>query len=193
MPFFISSWNLNPNRLWFVRLADSGSAISVELYLTEADAEARSNLQAEGSSQGYGENLEVYLVSEESTSVQISLFQDFLTWHLKVSGSSGDPSKIFKIREFVELDEVSHPIFRNTGLSLIRAKAEIDAHTHARYNRAVQLGTHLPGINAGDICSLSSVTRGISELGQIVRRQIAGTPDSLVDTLEIASFKALKR
>lgn len=193
MAFSINNWNLNPNRVWYVLLSDSGSAISAGLYLTEEDAESQSNPQAEGSTQGYGDGLDVYLVSDENSIVQISLFQDFLAWHLKVSGSSGDPARVFKIKEFVDLDEISHPVYRNAGLSPVRASAEIDAHTHAIYNRTVQLATHLPDVNVGDICGLSSVDRGISDLGQVMRRRIIGTPESLIDTLEISSFKPLKR
>ena len=41
MAFSIDSWNINPNRAWFVRLSDSGSGISVELYLSPEDAQAQ--------------------------------------------------------------------------------------------------------------------------------------------------------
>ena len=99
------------------------------------------NIQAAGESSGYGSNLEVHLISEEDASYQLSFFQDILPWHLKVSGASADPVKIFKVKEFIDLDEISHPVFRNAGLSEIRARAEIDSHTHAKFFHSVELGT----------------------------------------------------
>lgn len=189
----VSAWNLEPNRVWFVRLEDSGSGISVELYLSEMDAAEKVNRQAYGSTTGYGSDLELSLTSDPDAPVQISKHQSTLPWHMKVTGSPGDSTQIFKINEFVDLDSINHPIFRNAGLAQVRAKAEIDAHTHAMFTRAVQMGTHLPELKVGDVCSVSSVIRNISELGQVMRHLISGTPSSLVDTLDLASFKPLKR
>jgi hypothetical protein len=38
MSFAINDWNLNPNRLWYIKIIDIGTKISVELYRTQEDA-----------------------------------------------------------------------------------------------------------------------------------------------------------
>ena len=189
----IVNWNIAEKSTWFVRLADSGSAVAVELYVTQADAEAQTNLQASGGTSGYGSSLEVELTNEEDAAAPVSLFQEDYSWHLSVAGQSGDDTKIFKVREFVEMDEISHSIYRNSALITARATAEINAHTHAAIVRNISLGTHLPEIEVGQIAELDSSRRGIDDLSQIYEHQIVGTPDSLVSEIETRKYLELKR
>lgn len=193
MAFSILNWNIAENIVWYVRLSDTGAGVSAELYLTRADAEARTNLQAGGESSGYGSNLEITLTNEDGASVPVSFFQEGYSWHLTVAGGSGDPVKIFKVREFVDLEEIVHPIYRNSALLEARAAAEINAHTHARINRTLLLGVHLPGLKAGDILRLNSNRRGIDDLSQVFEHRILGTPDSLVSEVDVVKFLELKR
>lgn len=192
MALSIENWNIAENILWYARLSDSGSGVAVEMYLTQADAEAQTNMQASGESSGYGED-EVVLTNEESAMVPISLFNDAYSWHLAVRGEEGDPVTIFRVREFVEMDEISHSIYRNSALITARATAEINAHTHAAIIRNIILGTHLPEIEVGDIAGLDSARRGVDDLSQIHEHQIIGTPDSLVSEIEIRKYLELKR
>lgn len=189
----IENWNIDENIVWYVRLADSGSAISVEMYLTQADAEAQTNLQASGGSSGYGSGLEVTLTNEEGAETPVTVFRDEYSWHLTVAGQNGDDTKIFKVKEFVEMDEISHSIYRSSALVTARATAEINAHTHAAIVRNVSLGIHLPEIEVGDIAGLDSARRGIDDLGQIHEHQIIGTPDSLVSDIEVRKYLEIKR
>jgi len=189
----IVNWNIAEKSTWFVRLADGGSAVAVELYVTQADAEAQTNLQASGGTSGYGSSLEVELTNEEDAAAPVSLFQEDYSWHLSVAGQSGDDTKIFKVREFVEMDEISHSIYRNSALITARATAEINAHTHAAIVRNISLGTHLPEIEVGQIAELDSSRRGIDDLSQIYEHQIVGTPDSLVSEIETRKYLELKR
>jgi hypothetical protein len=193
MSFSIINWNISENIVWYVRLADTGSAVLVELYLTEADAEAQTNLQASGESAGYGSSLEVTLTNEEDASAPVSIFQAGYDWHLVVAGQNGDETKIFRIREFVDLDEIAHSAYRNSLLVEARATAEINAHTHARITRTVLLGSHLPQIEPGDILGLDSDRRGINDLSQVFEHRIAGTFNSLVSELDAIKFLGLKR
>ncbi|MFA5706157.1 MAG: hypothetical protein WDA41_07365 [Candidatus Neomarinimicrobiota bacterium] len=195
MAFSITAWNINPNRVWFVRLSDAGSNIGVELYLTQADAEAQTNRQASGSTTGFGSDIEVILTPDLGATVPAVFYLDY-TWHLKVSGSDGDETKIFKVKEFVDLDEISHPIYRNTDLITTRATAEIDAHTHAVIRKEVTLGSHIPDIEPGDIVTINSTRRGKDELLQVTEHRIAAEiseETSLTSTLSIAGYLALKR
>jgi hypothetical protein len=193
MTMQINHWNVAENNVWYVRLADSGTGVSVELYLTEADAEAQTNLQASGESSGYGSNLEIELTNEEDATIPVTMFCEDYSWHVKVSGESEDSTKIFKLREFVEMDEISHSVYRNSVLITARATAEIDAHTHAAIIRSIVLGTHLPGLEAGQIAGVNSARRGVNDLSQVHEHTIIGTHDSLVSELETRKYIELTR
>ncbi|MBA7630056.1 hypothetical protein ES703_37564 [subsurface metagenome] len=193
MALSIVNWNIAEKSTWFVRLADSGSSVSVEIYVTQADAEARTNLQASGESPGYGSGLEIELANEEDAATPVSLFQEDYSWHLTVTGQSDDDTKIFKVKEFVEMDEISHSIYRNSELIAARATAEINAHTHAAIVRNISLATHLPDAEPGDIAGLDSTRRGVDDLSQVYEHQIVGTPDSLISEIETRKYLELKR
>lgn len=194
----ISSWNINPNRMWWVRLSDAGSAIRAELYLSQADAEAQTSLQAAGTSTGFGIGLPITLANESGATEPVALFQDIYSWHLLVSGADGDPVKIYRVKEFVDLDEISDPIYRNEDLIATRAKAEIDAHTHATITKDIALGSHIPTLEPGDVVQLASSRRGKTELLQAMEHRIAGEVSdsgemSLTSSLIAAGYLALKR
>lgn len=193
MALSVINWNIDENIVWYARLADTGSAVSVELYLSEADAEAQDNLQASGESSGYGSEMEVTLENESEAATPVSFLQEEYDWHLIVSGQNGDPVEIFKIKEFVEMDEISHAIYRNSTLINSRAVAEIDAHTHAAIIRNISLGAHLPELEVGDIARLNSSRRGVDDFSQVVEHEIVGTPDSLVSNIVTKKYLELKR
>lgn len=195
---FITAWNLDPNRLWFVRLEDAGAGIRAEIYLTQADAEAETGLQASGTSSGYGSDLQVTLENDPAFTVPISLFQSIYTWHLKVSGALLDPVTIYRVKEFVDLDEISHSIYRNEELITSRARAEIDAHTHALIRKEVDLGSHIPTLEPGEIVQLASARRGKTERLQVMEHRISGEVSEggemrLTSAIAVAGYLALKR
>jgi hypothetical protein len=194
----ISSWNIDPNRVWFVRLADNGANIAVELYLNKANAQAQANRQAHGNTSGFGSNLPVTLANDPGAAYPVSLFQPAYPWHLRVSGSDADPAKIYRIKEFVDLEEISHPVFRNAALITTRASAEIDAHTHARIAKEIELGSHLPTLEPGDTVRLNSTRRGKDEILQAIEHRIQGEINEggearLTSTLTVAAYIALRR
>lgn len=198
MALSIVASNLNPNRLWYVKLSDAGTGIAVELFLTEADADAGTNRQAHGTSTGYGSSVEVVLNADPGATVEISTFQTGQTWHLKVGGAGSDPTVVERMAEFVELDEISHPIYRNADLITTRATAEIDAHTHARLQKDIDLGSHLPTLEPGDILRLNSTRRGKNELLQVAEHRISaevseGGEMSLTSSVTAAGYIVLKR
>jgi len=193
MALSIVNWNIAENTVWYVRLAVSGSAISIALYLSEADAAAQTNAQASGVSSGYGTSLEITLTNTSGATTPVSIFRDDYAWHLIISGASGDSAKIIKIKEFVDLDEISHAIYHNGTLIEARAIAEIDAHTHAAIIREIALASHLPSLEPGDIVNLDSDRRSLDDMGQVFEHTITGTPNSLTDTIEMRKFLELKR
>ena len=196
--FSLESWNINPNKSWFVRLADGGANIAVGLYLSRDEAEAQTNRQAHGVTSGFGSALPVTLAMDAGSTIPISLFQELHTWHLKVSGQDGDSIKIYKIKEFVDLDEVSHPIYRNSCLITSRATAEIDSHTHARILKEVELGSHLPELEPGRVVRLDSSRRGKDNLLQTLEHRIAGEISEdreakLTSSVTVANYLTLRR
>lgn len=193
MAFSITAWNLNPNRTWFVRLADAGSTISVELYSSLANAQARTNLQASGATTGFGSSMSVTLTNATGAAYPVSLYDATYVWHLQVSGSDGNATKILRVRDFVDLDEIDHAIYHNADLIPLRAAAEINAHTHAQYTRSLECAAPDLTVKEGTVGKIISARRGISELGQVVLHTVSGTPNSLTGSLELITYKALKR
>jgi hypothetical protein len=194
----ISSWNIDPNREWYVSLSDVGTGLMVQLYLSQSDAQAGTNIQASGYSSGYGTGLPVTMANRPGATYPVSLFQSTYAWHLKVSGSAGDAEKIVRLKAFVELDEISHALFRNADLIAIRATAEIDAHTHAKIPREIQLGSHVPTLEPGDVVSMDSSRRSKNEMGQVSECRIIGElsdggETKLTNTAIIPIYQALKR
>ncbi len=194
----INGWNINPNRRWFVRLVAGASDILAELYLTQADAEAQANRQASGRTTGFGSGMPVALENDPGATHPVSFFQGAYSWHLKVSGQSGDPATIYRVAEFVELEEISHPIYRNSRLISTRATAEIDAHTHATVRTELDLGSHLPALEPGDVLRLNSSRRGKDENRQVFEHRISGEiggdgEAKLTSTVIVASYIELRR
>ena len=194
----IASWNINPNRVWWVRLSDGGSGIRAEIYLSKAEAEAQSGVQASGTSAAFGTAQPIVLTNDGAATYPVVLFQDIYTWHLLASGADGDPVQIYRMKEFVDLDEINDPIYRNELLITTRGKAEVDAHTHATITKDIALGSHIPTLEPGDIVQLASARRGKTELLQVMEHRIAGEVNdsgemSLTSSLIAAGYLVLRR
>jgi len=194
MSFDVTAWNIDPNQDWYVRLYNGTTGIAVQLYNTQADAEAQTSVVATGLSSGFGTDKEVTFTT--GTDV-VSLFQDTYSWHLKVSGLVSDPAKIYLIKRFVELDDIESAIFSNELIIPIRATAEIDAHTHAKVIYDIQLGSHLPTLVCGDVITLTSTRRNFSKMLQVLDSQISYGTDknksSLTTSIRATEFIELKR
>lgn len=191
MAFAITNWNLTPNREWYVRLAWADPVVSVALYLTQADAQGQTNRQASGTVAA-GDDVPVILTADGGAPA-ISFYQETEAWHLKISGQAGDPTLISRVREFVDLDDITHPIYRNPLLITRRAAAEIDAHTHVELLRGLELAAHYPDAEPGQVVRLSSTRRGMDIMAQVRDFTISGDPDHLVTTINCAAYMALKR
>jgi len=191
MTISIVNWNVAENVPWYVRIADNGTGLDVELYAAQADAAAQTNLQAGGATAGYGSELDVTLTAAEGASV--TLWQDVYAWHLQVAGQAGDATRILRVGSFVDLEEIVHPIYRDEALITRRAAAEIDAHTHARLAKMLTLGTHLPELEVGDILQVDSARRGMSIMAQVDGHTIDGDPDALISTVTVSGYLELRR
>jgi len=189
MPYSINDWNLNPNQQWYVVVKDIGSVMDVALYSTLADAQAETNIFAEADSVPFGSSQSV--VFEPVQSGSISFFNDELTYHLKVSGSDGDPEKIFSIAPFIDLPDINNSIYRSESLIQTRAISEINIHTHIKVIREIGVATHIPSIKVGDVCRVNSTRLGIDVLTNVEEVVIMGNADSLTNHLGTVEYTDL--
>lgn len=187
MSFTITEWNLNPNRNWYIFLSDSGSYISVELYTSQADANAKTNLVASGAG-GYGAGTQITLSMEDDGTPEISLFNSNLEYHLAVTGLSGDLSKLFHMAPFVDLDEINNGIYQSTALIQAKALHEINTHTHTSKERVIDLAGPFHQILVGDVLRVQSDTRGLDVLTTVTETAITGAADSLTAQVETVEY-----
>lgn len=197
MALEIVNWNLGENIDWWCALSISGGNMLAILYASEADAQAGENGVYGGSTAGLGSGLPLVL-RELGGTAAAPYHQSEYDWHLLVSGQSGDPERLLRVRAFVDLEPISHSVYRNQQLIAARATAEIDAHTHARLLTRLPLAIHLPTLEVGDIVRLSSARRGVTRLHQVVAHTIvaaraADGGASLTSELELAHHVELTR
>ena len=198
MAFLIAAFNVKPNREWFIKLSDSGSAILAELFLTEAHAQTGTERQAHGTSSGYGVGMEITLENDSGAAEPVTgKYSDVDAWHLKASGESGDPAKIFRMPAFEDLLDISDAIYLNAELGARRAVTEIDAHTHLAKIRRIDLAVHLPQLEPGETPRLNSARESINELGQCdsftISGSVSGQETKLTTSLEMRTYQAMTR
>lgn len=181
MSYSITDWNLNPNILWFVKISDIGSEMQIDLYETEADAIAETNVIA-SSAVAFGTG--VVVIFADVAAYGISYFNSALSYHMKVTGIDGDTTKIFKIAPFTDLPDVNNSIYRSESLIQRRAIFEINKHVHVRNNMAIGLAGIVPGLKIGDVCRINSVGKSIDVLTVVEDISIVGTLNSLLTDVD---------
>ena len=187
MSLAIADWNINPNRLWLVKLSDSGALINIELYPTNADAVAGTNLVASGTA-AYGTGSSSELAMDAFGTPEISLFNTALPYHIKVSGLNGDAAKIFQVLPFVDLPPVNNNIYRSQDLIQKKATSEINKHTHTAKIRSIGVANHNPDMSTDDVLSVQSTMRNLNVLATITELMIIATQDSLTDQVETIEY-----
>lgn len=184
----ITDWNINPNQDWFVKLSDNGDDILVELFNTLVDAIAGINLVASGSG-AFGTGTEVELTMDDSGDPNISFFNSSLSYHIKVSGSDSDTTKIYQIFAFTDLDEINNSIYRSLDLVTRRIQKEINQHTHVTKEKSLILSTLIDGLEINDVLRINSDFRGGTPTDNIVSEiTITGTPRSLLSTVSANEY-----
>lgn len=195
MTMNITNWNVDENRDWYVRLSDSGTDITVELYITQSDAQAQNDRRSYGSA-AYGTDVVCTLTAD--TDYVVNYFQEDYSWHLRVSGQNGDDTKIYKINAFTDLPSIVHSIFRNTDLVSLKSTYEINLHTKYKTARRVPLGIHISDFAVGKTVTFNSTRRGVSEDNQIASLTIRGSVEAsgsavLVNSCDLVKFSDLNK
>lgn len=202
MAIEITNWNIKNNITWYVRIIPDSfeytypeSEITVELYLTEDDAYWQINLQSTGVIVvDTTDELEVILTDESSASESTGYFMIDYGWHLKLGNFPENISYrdeiTIKITPFVDLPEISNPIYRNYSLIIKRAEVEVNSHTKYKISKEVSLAEHVIDINCGDIVKLNSDIRNIvDEYSQLERHVIVCEKDIIVSHFTIAKYQ----
>jgi hypothetical protein len=190
------NWNVYPNQLWYVKLiGDSGSGMTVELYETETDLNAGTNLVASGTVDS--ETLEVVL--SDSLLVDMEFYYEDYTAHLTVSSIlSGTSTRSFKLKPLTDISEIDHAVYNNSNISISRGEAELDLHTYAILGREITLATHLPELECGEIVELNSTRRNKLEKSQVLSMTISGSASEdgtseLTTSINVANYLELSR
>lgn len=183
----ITNWNLDPNIKWYLRLSSG----SVELYKTQADAEAQTNRVAYGSFEN-GTDVAVTL-NNDTTEPDIEIFNDFLSWHLRVTYESETETFIWVIEPWTDLPEISDPLLATEASIQARALYEINVHTKTRIEREVSLAQHYTDLDIGDIVRITETMRGLNNVVQCTEVTTKGTAKSLTDNIRTVEYKDLVR
>lgn len=188
MSLAIVDWNIQAEDTLYIRLSDSGSDINVTVHTSESVAQAGTGAISNGSSE-YGTGNEVVLSESEN----FDYFNDSLTHHLKISGESGDETKVFQVAPSSDLPEISNAIYQSESLIERRATYEINAHTHTSKIRSLGIADPIPNLAIGNVLQIQSTRRGINVLTTVTELTIAGTPDSLLNAVETVEYIDLTR
>jgi hypothetical protein len=191
----ILEWNVSPNKTWFVQVTGD----LVILYDTQADMEQGTNPVAYGY---VDDNLHVVLVpADEYDQEVVSLYYQDLLYHLALSNvldldeydEYDVATRYFKVKPVTDLSEIRHPIYNNSNIVLMRGEAELNLHTFCRLSKELVLGVHLPSLESGNIVSYASARRNKTEKSQVLSQTIAGNPDSIITTIQVATYMELTR
>ena len=190
--FNITSWNINPNQDWYVKLQDTGSNISIGLYNSLSDAQGSSNIVA-SASVAYGDSVGVLMEMDASGSPIISFFNSAVPYHLNVTGAFGDVEKIYHLYPFVDLPEINNSVYRSEDLIIRRVTNEINTHTHVAKSKTVSLSTLIDGLGINDIMEIDSDFRGESSSNVVDSITISGSNKSLLCSIGCTEYLDFKR
>jgi hypothetical protein len=168
--FDVTDWNVDPNQRWFVKLSDIGSQMRVELFNTQAHAQAGTNRVA-FVTVSFGAGVPVNLTPDSSPPAYgdpLAKYNTSLSYHLVVNGLDGDSTKIFAIGPFTDLPSIEDPLMLTEAMIQARGEVEINRGTHSRFYTPLTLGRHFPALDEGVIVTLTSSRRGLSNVRQKV-------------------------
>jgi len=168
MAFDVIDWNTDPNQRWFVKLSDIGSQMRVELFNTQAHAQAGTNRVA-FATVAFGAGVLVTLTADSTLPAYgdpLAKYNASLPYHLVAKGLDSDTTKIFAIGPFTDLPSIEDPLMLTEAMIQARGEVEINRGTHSRFYTSLTLGRHFPDLDEGVVITLSSARRGLSNVRQ---------------------------
>ena len=169
---------LDSNPIFIILNAENIEGIRVEIYESQADAEAKENIKEVCYTSGYGTQLPV-------VSLAFSKFSDELDYLLLVSGEHLDEEIRFAFTGFVDLSPIFHTIYQNTDLAARRAQLEVAKHSAQRQRTLLVIPSSFVETQVGNIISHNS-TLGEKDTRNeiIISKRLELTADSTTETLE---------
>lgn len=189
----VDNLNIEPNLEWYIVLS---GGISVQLYKSLADAQSGSNLIASGSSGGYGDSVEVVLEAQpaaEGLPTAFKKFNDYVDWHVLVSGQAGDATVTYKVGPFTDLEDISHSIYLNQDIIPYRAASEINQHTHLDNQATISVAAVDLSVDCGQAVNVQIAREGISDTRYLKQIDFEFAQDSMLMTLTASKYELLKR
>lgn len=184
----ITSWNLDPNLQWFVKIA----SLTVTLFLSESDAVAGTN--AICSVGANGTTGKVVFPATEFTylgkTYDIEYYDDNINYHMQiVSGGTN----IFRVGPFFELEAEEHAIYKDSEIAGSRALMLINQATHIQKMYTI----NVPGFQVYDAFSNVSVSSNRTSpnifKGKIESISYELTRNSVVATLGVTKYERMSR
>lgn len=201
MAFEITDWNLLPNQRFFVKLSDAGSQMQIDLYNTQADIDADTN-KVGTATVAFGTGVEAEITAgstDPSSGDALAKFNTSLSYDLKATGVDGDTTKKFQVGPFTDMAPVEDALLVTEAMIQARATLEINRGTHSKISRTLNLDSHYPALDEGDIVTVSSTKRGLTTVrnrvdGILIRAEIdENGVFSFEDTLEVVEFTDVVR
>jgi len=197
--FDVLDFNISPNQRWFVKLLDAGATATVELYNTAADAAAGTNRVAYATGVAFGADVKVGATGGSPLQADatlplygqaVSKFNTALDYHLRISGADGDPTKVFQIGPFTDLEAVEDALMLTEQVIRDRATLEINKGTHTAVHRALRTAGHNPTLEQGACVTFTSAKRGVTAVRQRVQSIV--TTVSIDESREVSFFDELE-
>ena len=89
----------------------------------------------------------------------LTKFNSQLDYHLKITGVNGDSAKRYAIGPFTDLPPVEDPLMLTEEIVFARATLEINRGTHSILRSSLDLDSHYPLLELGDIVTVTSSKR----------------------------------
>jgi hypothetical protein len=191
----IFDWNVYPNQTWFIEVVQE----QLFLYGTEEDLINLSNLVATGVVDPDTLSGVLYKTDEygEPSDVPMDFYYKDWKFHFTLSAILPDV-RHFRLKPFSDIEEIQHPVYNNSNISLSRGQAEVNLHTYTVLPRDLELAIHVPEMDIGDVVDFTSTRRNKSQKSQILTQTISGAINdngeaSLTNKITVANYMELFR
>jgi VCBS repeat-containing protein len=174
----ITAWNISPNLGYVVTVIPAASAAGVLLYDV-----AGITLVASGSvPTGVGQPCVLYPTSGQA----LGMVDVALGWHLRLTTAGSGPVRSIAIAPQADLADISHPVYADADLALLRATAEIDAGTHRTRDISFRAALGLEA-ELADVITVTVDGQTATGFVRSLRRSGGPKGTSVVPTVRVAT------
>jgi len=191
----IFDWNVYPNQTWYIEVVHE----QLFLYGTEEDLTYLTNLVATGIVDPVTLSGVLYKADAEKRMTDVPMDFYYKDWKFHFTLSTILPDvRFFRLKPFSDIEEIQHPVYNNSNISLSRGQAEVNLHTYTVLPRDLELAIHVPEMDIGDVVDFTSTRRNKSQKSQILTQTISGAINdngeaSLTNKITVANYMELFR